>query len=115
LRGANILKSGKNETDEREKVRSTDLFLGAYLITEGFSLENLIMDSSRSRNSITFVISGDGVEGFAKKFQMGHAMTNACLYKVSMNYLKDRLHDCLRENKTEIERNRENGYSYHQH
>lgn len=87
-----------------EKIKSTDIFLGAYLITEGYYLEAMHQGDSKSKYTISFEYSGDGIKNAAQEFLMGRATTNVRLYRVSLNFLKDQIHDKMRERDLEIER-----------
>ena len=83
------------------RVKTNDLYCGAYILTQGGTLEEIKLsdEARRGRNSATFILSGDNVDELSREFMRGKASVNLASFKVAMNLLKDALFILLDEKK----------------
>ena len=80
------------------RVTTQDLYCGAYIISKGGCLEHVEVAGARGgRPSVTFILSGDGVEELAREFQSGQAQANVAAFKAAMAHLKDVMFATLRQ------------------
>jgi hypothetical protein len=84
-----------------EEVRIQDLYEGAYLICQGYLLKDLLIQGTNGRKVATFIITGAGVETADAEYQGGRATANVALLKFTMEKLKDRMFEKLREREEE--------------
>ena len=71
------------------QIKTKDLWQSAYVLSEGAELENVLLDSSRGKREVIFVLAGPEVEGLAKIFQSGQALCNVTRLRACMFHLKD--------------------------
>ena len=84
------------EIDIKMRLLTTDLYEGAWLLSQGVELVSLWMDQNHKR-SIIFEFSGAEVEHLKQAYQRGQAKANVIQLKQSINVLKDRMFEKLRE------------------
>ena len=82
----------------RLRLLTTDLFEGAYLLTQGMELRDIWTDTNGKR-SVIFEFSGTNIEVLKNKYRQGEAQANVLTFKRSLNELKDRMFCLLREHK----------------
>ena len=93
------------------RLLTTDLFEGAYLLTQGMELRDIWTDTNGKR-SVIFEFSGNNIEVLKDEYRQGEAQANVLTFKRSLNELKDRMFCLLRErtlnhgDRDEIYRNR---------
>jgi hypothetical protein len=79
------------------RITTQDLYLGAYILSKGGSLEDIKLAEGRNgRPSVTFILAGENVAELSKEFQTGKANTNVASFKVAMTHLKDVMFNTLR-------------------
>lgn len=81
------------------RLLTTDLYEGAWLLTQGMTLADLWMKGDGKR-SIVFEFRGDNMELLQKDYQKGKAEVNVLTLKRAMNELKDRMFLLLRHRET---------------
>ena len=79
------------------KVTTNDLYCGAYLLSKGGRLAEIIMNHSHGRQSCLFVLTGADVLSLHQEFLSGAATVNLREFKASMLHLKDRMFSYLRQ------------------
>lgn len=81
----------------RDKTRVNDLFEGAYLLIQGFELEDLSIQSSRGRKVVTFILKGEHIEDATRDYRSGQAMANVKQLKATVDRLKDLMFHQIRK------------------
>lgn len=88
------------------KVETTDLYLSAYLMAKGITLNSMSIHETGDRKKIVFIFTGNAdLNRLNKSFQRGVAKVNPISMKESILHLKDIMYDKLRSNKGEKRRN----------
>ncbi|MFC1643469.1 hypothetical protein ACFL1F_00100 [Chlamydiota bacterium] len=80
------------------RLLTTDLFEGAYLLSQGMELNDIWTDTNGKR-SVIFEFSGSNIEVLKNKYCQGEAQANVLTFKRSLNELKDRMFCLLREHR----------------
>ena len=80
------------------RLLTTDLFEGAYLLSQGMELNDIWTDTNGKR-SVIFEFSGSNIEVLKSKYRQGEAQANVLTFKRSLNELKDRMFCLLRESR----------------
>ena len=81
------------------KIKTHDLFLGAYIITNGGALDSAVLEQSRKgRQTIQFYFTGENVPACHEQYQSGQATANIITFKTAYTHLKDVMFQKLREN-----------------
>ena len=90
------------------RLLTTDLFEGAYLLSQGMELNDIWTDEGVSRRGlVVFEFNGDNIELLKDNYRKGRASANVTAFKRSLNELKDRMFGMLREKR--IERQNQGG------
>ena len=87
------------------RILTTDIYEGAYLLSQGAALENIWLDQNKPSRSVIFEFIGENVLVLRKKYQKGQASANVLRLKTSLNEIKDRMFSLLREEKMRGEKN----------
>ncbi|MCK5707805.1 MAG: hypothetical protein KAI43_09135 [Candidatus Aureabacteria bacterium] len=87
------------------RILTTDIYEGAYLLSQGAVLDNIWLDQNKPNRSVIFEFMGEDVLVLRKKYQKGQASANVLRLKTSLNELKDRMFSLLRENRLRGEKN----------
>lgn len=90
------------------KILTTDLYEGAWFLSQGMELSDLWMGGNGKR-AIVFEFVGDHVEGLKEEYKRGKAQANVLKLKESLNELKDRMFLLLRDRQTTETRLRKGG------
>ncbi len=77
-------------------IRTSDLFYGAYLLSQGSKLEGVSKDQV-DRRRIEFEFSGPSMERLAFDYISGEATVNVNFLKASLKHLKDIVFEKIRE------------------
>ena len=85
----------------RDAIEIQDLYEGAYLICQGFSLDGLDLRGTNGRKVVSFIISGEGIKSADAEYRAGRAMANVALLKFTMDQLKDQMFARIRERERE--------------
>lgn len=81
------------------RILTTDIYEGAYLLSQGALLDNIWLDQSKPNRSVIFEFLGEDVLMLRKKYQKGQASANVLRLKTSLTEIKDRMFSLLREEK----------------
>lgn len=95
-------------------ILTTDIYEGAYLLSQGMQLEKLWQNGKNGKRSVVFEFVGPQVELLRKDYQKGRAMANVTKLKQSLTELKDKMFDLLRTVETERRQNYEYQFSARQ-
>ena len=69
------------------KIKTHDLFLGAYIITNGGALDSAVLEQSRKgRQTIQFYFTGENVPACHEQYQSGQATANVSAKETMYNY-----------------------------
>ncbi|MBI1883134.1 MAG: hypothetical protein HYS08_02880 [Chlamydiae bacterium] len=90
------------------KILTTDLYEGAWFLTQGMELEDLIPHPQKKK-SVVFVFIGDRLEGLKEEYRRGIASGNVVKYRQAIDGLKDRMFDLLRQRELNEWRQRQGG------
>ena len=74
-----------------------DLYEGAYLLCRGFRIKHLTVIGSNGKKIVTFTFTGNRVKEISEEYQAGKATVNVSLLKFTMEKLKDRMFEKIRE------------------
>ena len=77
-------------------VKTSDIFYGAYLLSQGSKLEGVSKDQV-DRRRIEFEFSGPSMERLAFDYISGEATVNVNFLKASLKHLKDIVFEKIRE------------------
>lgn len=80
----------KKEVISIQHYETTDIFLGAYLLSHGGDLSGITFND---RLRATFVIRGEGIHQLDQEYQKGTALVNPVHLRESLNHLRDLLFD----------------------
>jgi hypothetical protein len=80
---------------------ATDVYLGAWLLTEGAVLKGVQVSRSNGRTTAVFELDGPRIEQLAARFYREEAQVNLAAYRRHLESLKDELFDALRRNDAE--------------
>ena len=88
------------------RLLTRELYEGAYLLSQGMELKEIWKDGNNGKKSVVFEFAGDNVDILRKDYQIGKAQVNILKLKSSLNELKDRMFNILRnqEDRDEIYR-----------
>ena len=78
-----------------ERIQVRDLYESAWLLSNGFHLEQMLV-SNNGKVTVTFVITGNGVTSSIETFRSGQAKGNVPLFTFTLEKLKDRMFEQLR-------------------
>lgn len=70
------------------KIKTSDLYYSAYLLSHGSTLEEVMLDDNGKRR-ITFEFSNPEIQRLAGDYQSGRAQANVRYLKSSLEHLKD--------------------------
>lgn len=95
---------------------TTDIYEGAYLLSQGMQIEKLWLNGKNGKRSVVFEFTGPQVELLRKDYQKGRASANVTKLKNAITDLKDKMFTLLRSQETpnvqaptgQAERRREN-------
>jgi hypothetical protein len=73
-------------------IETSDLFRGAYLLTQGARLT----DTRVHRGQVRFVIEGEGVVEHDERYRLGQALVNPVQLRETLNLLRDLVFERLR-------------------
>jgi len=74
------------------RILTKDVFAGAYLMSHGAALEELLVDTTAGRPSGTFVFEGDeDLEAHHKLYCLGHATASVKSIREGVHLLRSRL------------------------
>ena len=91
-----------------QKLETTDLFKGAFLLCMGGNLANIRVEFN-GRKTATFLITGNDLEQYNIDYVTGRALVNPTQLKNSLNHLRDVLFNTLREKENrDYDRTRDN-------
>lgn len=76
-------------------IETTDIFRGAYLLTQGARLASTRV----VRNQVRFVIEGEGIEDMDARYRLGTALVNPVALRETLNLLRDLIFERLRPEK----------------
>ncbi len=82
------------------RLLTTDLYEGAWLLSQGMKLADLWNDND-SKRSIVFEFHGDRVEILTDEYKKGKAQANVIQLKRALNELKDRMFFLMRSKQIE--------------
>ena len=82
------------------RMLTTDLYEGAYLLSQGCELADIWIDEKHPKKSVIFEFRGEDLEVFRKGYRLGHAKANVLRLKASINEIKDRMFALLREQRS---------------
>lgn len=71
------------------RLKTNDLYYGAFLLSGGGRLEGFDVEDLGSRRKIFFEFSGDGLEGLSKEYLSGRALANVRELKSALKHLKE--------------------------
>lgn len=81
------------------RLLTTDIYEGAYLLSQGMQLEKLWQNghvNGGSKRTVVFEFTGPQVELLRKDYQRGRASANVTKLKQSLTELKDRMFNLIR-------------------
>ena len=84
-----------------------NLYLGAYLLSEGAELRRVSVSRANGRTTALFELEGEAVERASELFFSRRAIVNLAQYRRHLEALKDELFDALRGGSTERGRDEE--------
>ena len=90
----------------RTNLETTDIFIGAFLLSQGGSLSGIRIKDSR-RGIAVFEIEGENLERLGSEYGAGKALVNPLCLRQSLNHLRDVLFE-FREKGTRYDRQSEN-------
>lgn len=73
-------------------IETSDIFRGAYLLTQGGRL----IDTRVHRSQVRFVIEGEGVVELDERYRLGQALVNPVQLRETLNLLRDLVFERLR-------------------
>jgi hypothetical protein len=76
----------------RESLETTDIFIGAFLLSKGGSLSGIGI-KDHMRRIFAFRIEGEGLDRFDHEYRSGKALVNPVRLRDSLNFLRDVLFD----------------------
>lgn len=88
-------RTGKGVT-KLEKIKTSDLYYGAYLLSSGGKLEGVNVEE-RSGRKILFEFSSPHISRLAFEYISGEAVVNVRYLKSSLKHLKDIIFEKTRE------------------
>jgi hypothetical protein len=80
------------------RVLTTDVFAGAYLMTQGARLVDLLVDRTGVRSSGTFVFEGDNLLALQEAYSLGEATARVKDIRDAVTQLRSRLAGALQKN-----------------
>jgi hypothetical protein len=80
---------------------TNDLYCGAYILSKGGRLAEIIMNRSCGRQSCLFVFTGPEVISLHQDFLSGAAIVNLRDFKAAMIHLKDQMFSYKRQEEQE--------------
>ena len=80
-----------------EEINIHDLYEGAYLLCAGLKMKDLTVLGSNGRKLCTFTFEGDRAVELSDEYKAGRATVNLALLKFTMEKLKDRMFEKIRE------------------
>ena len=83
------------------RLLTTDIYEGAYLLSQGMQLEKLWLNGKNGKRSVVFEFTGPEVELLRKDYEKGNASANVTKLKQSITDLKDKMFNLLRVEKVE--------------
>ncbi len=83
------------------KYQTQDLFEASFILSKGVELRSLTFSEYQGKRVAFFVFEDEEAKSLSESFKIGQATANICIFKISMNRLKDLLFERLRnsENK----------------
>lgn len=83
--------------ENKMKILTTDLYEGAWLLSQGVQLHQLWIQDY-DKKSVVFEFSGAKARHLKQTYQRGQARGNIVEYKHALNEIKDRMFNELRSN-----------------
>jgi hypothetical protein len=80
------------------RVLTCDVFAGAYLMTQGARLVDLLVDRTGARSSGTFVLEGDDLLALQEAYSIGEATARVKDIRDAVTELRSRLAVALQKN-----------------
>lgn len=78
---------------------TTDIYEGAYFLSQGMELNKLWLNGKNGKRSVVFEFIGPQVELLRTDYQKGRANANVVKLKQSLTELKDRMFNLIRSEK----------------
>ncbi len=78
-----------------------DLYEGAFLLCRGLDLKDLTITGGGGRKLATFIFSGNAARRASDQYRKGMATANVAMLKFTMEKLKDRMFEKIREKERE--------------
>lgn len=78
------------------RILTTDIYEGAYLLSQGMALSNIWEDASKKKRSVVFEFEGDNIGVLRKNYLRGQASANIFKFKNSITEIKDVMFNLLR-------------------
>jgi len=82
---------------DHSKISIHDLYEGAYLLCRGFQLGKITILGSNGKKLCAFTFEGEGAQRASDEYREGRATANVALLKFTMEKLKDRMFEKIRE------------------
>ena len=79
------------------RVLTNDVFAGAYLISRGARVADLLVDRTGARETGTFVLEGPTALEDHETYSRGEAIANVKIIREGVTYLRGRLARALRQ------------------
>ena len=91
-------------------IETSDIFRGAYLLTQGGRL----IDTRVHRSQVRFVIEGEAVAEHDERYRLGHALVNPVALRETLNLLRDLVFERLRPERRSPHAHLRSGAGTHQ-
>ena len=78
-----------------------DLYEGAFLLCRGLDLKDLTITGTNGKKLVTFIFSGNAAQRASQLYRRGKATANVAMLKFTMEKLKDRMFEKIREKERE--------------
>lgn len=86
------------------RILTTDIYEGAYLLSEGMELKNIWEDKTKRKRSVVFEFNGNNIEVLKSAYLRGRARANVLKFKNSVNELKDIMFNLIRDNELRLKK-----------
>jgi hypothetical protein len=82
------------------KYQTQDLYEASFILSKGIELRDLCFSLHQGKRTAFFIFDDDDAKSLSDSFKIGQATANICIFKISMNRLKDLLFERLRNSET---------------
>lgn len=72
-----------------DRLITSDIYYGAYLLSQGRRLERYVVKDGSSGRKLAFEFSGPGLQGLMQEYLSGDATVNLKSLRSSLKHLKD--------------------------